>query len=102
MSTKILVMKSEVIMQFNLIDYKELTQTAWGRSQYNNDKMRVVFAEGIKCRKDCSLMCLRTQTVRQFERITYTCMLRRVARNSQWGRGLFRGLGAKPPVAGGQ
>ena len=26
--------------------------------------------------KDCSLMCSRTQTVRQFERITYTCMLR--------------------------
>ena len=63
-------------MQFNLIGYKELTQTAWGRSQYNNDKMRDVFAEGIKCGKDCSLMCLRTQTVRQFERIIYTCMLR--------------------------
>ena len=30
MSTKILVMKLGVIMQFNLIDYKELTQTAWG------------------------------------------------------------------------
>ena len=28
-----------------------------------NDKMRVVFAEGIKCEKDCSLMCSRTQTV---------------------------------------
>ena len=43
-------------MQFNLIGYKELTQTAWGRSQYNNDKMHFVFAEGIKCGKDCSLM----------------------------------------------
>ena len=63
-------------MQFNLIDYKELTQTAWGRSLYNIDKMRVVFAQGIKCGKDCSLMCSRSQTVRQFERITYTCMLR--------------------------
>ena len=63
-------------MQFNLIDYKQLTQTAWGRSQHNNDKMRVVFAEGIKCGKDCSLKCSCTQTVRQFERITYTCMLR--------------------------
>ena len=63
-------------MQFNLIGYKELTQTAWGRSQYNNDKMRDVFAEGIKCGKDCSLMCSRTQTVRPFERIIYTCMLR--------------------------
>ena len=62
-------------MQFNLIDYKELTQTAWGRSQYKNDKMRIVFAEGIKYGKDCSLMCWRTQTVRQFERITCTCML---------------------------
>ena len=30
MSTKILVMKLGVIMQLNLIDYKELTQTAWG------------------------------------------------------------------------
>ena len=30
MSTKILGMKSRVIMQFNLIGYKELTQTAWG------------------------------------------------------------------------
>ena len=40
-------MKSRVIMQFNLINYKELTQTAWGRSQYNNDKIRVVFAEGL-------------------------------------------------------
>ena len=49
---KILGMKSVVIMQFNLIDYKELKQTAWGRSQHNNDKMRVVFAQGIKCRKD--------------------------------------------------
>ena len=38
--------------------------------------MRDVFAEGIKCGKDCSLMCSRTQTVRQFERITYTCLLR--------------------------
>ena len=27
--------------------------------------MRVVFAEGIKCRKDCSLMCSRTQTVQE-------------------------------------
>ena len=69
-------MKLGVIIQLNLIDYKELTQTAWGRSQNNNDKMRVVFAEGIKCRKDCSLMCSHTQTVRQFERITYTYMLR--------------------------
>ena len=43
-------------MQSNLIDYKELTQTAWGRSQHNNDKMRVVFAEGINCEKDCSLI----------------------------------------------
>ena len=50
------------IMQLSLIDYKELTQSAWGRSQYNNDKMRVVFAERIKCGKDCSLMCSRTQT----------------------------------------
>ena len=57
-------------MQFNLIGYMELTQTAWGRSQHNNDKMRVVFAEGIKYGKDCSLMCSRSQTVRQFERIT--------------------------------
>ena len=56
MSTKILVMKSEVIMQLNLIEYKDLTQTTWGRSQHNNDKMRVVFAEGIKCGKDCSLI----------------------------------------------
>ena len=63
-------------MQFNLIGYKELTQTAAGRSQYNNDKMRDVFAKGIKCGKDCSLMCSHTQTVRQLERITYTCMLR--------------------------
>ena len=30
MSTKILVMNLGVIMQFNLIDYKEITQTAWG------------------------------------------------------------------------
>ena len=36
MSTKILVMKLGVIMQLNLIDYQELTQTAWGRSQHNN------------------------------------------------------------------
>ena len=43
-------------MQLNLIDYKELTQTAWGGSHHNNDKMRVVFAEEIKCGKDCSLM----------------------------------------------
>ena len=43
-------------MQLNQIDYKELTQTAWRRSQHNNDKMRVVFAEGIKCGKDCSLI----------------------------------------------
>ena len=49
-------------MQLNLIDDKELTQTAWGRSQYNNDKMRVVFAQGINCGKDCCLMCSRTQT----------------------------------------
>ena len=41
-------------MQFNLIDYKELTQTAWGKSQHNNDEIRVVFAEGIRCGKDCS------------------------------------------------
>ena len=41
-------------MQLNLIDYKELTQTAWGRSQQNNNKMRVVFVQGIKCGKDCS------------------------------------------------
>ena len=53
-STKIFVMKSGVIMQLNFIDYKGLTQTAWGRSQRNNDKMRVVFAEMITCRKDCS------------------------------------------------
>ena len=43
-------------MQLNLIDYKELTQTAWGRSQHNIDKMRVVFAEGIKRGKDCNFM----------------------------------------------
>ena len=30
MSTKILAMILGVIMQLNLIDYKELTQTAWG------------------------------------------------------------------------
>ena len=41
-------------MLLNLIDYKELTQTAWGRSQLSNDKMSVVFAEGIKCGKNCS------------------------------------------------
>ena len=58
-------------MQLNLIDYKELTQTAWERSQHNKDKMRVVFAEGIKCGKDCSLMYSRSQTVRQFEKIAY-------------------------------
>ena len=34
-------------MQLNVIDYKELTQTAWGRSQHNNDKLRVFF-----CRRD--------------------------------------------------
>ena len=54
MSTKISVMKLGVILQLNLIDYKELTQTARGRSQHNNNKMRVVFAQGIKRRKDCS------------------------------------------------
>ena len=54
MSTKILVMKSGVIIQLNLIDYKELTQTAGGRSQHNNNKVRVVFAQVIKCGKDCS------------------------------------------------
>ena len=43
-------------MQLNLNDYKDLIQTAWGRSQQNNNKMRVVFAEGIKCGKDCSLI----------------------------------------------
>ena len=43
-------------MQLNLIDYKELTQIAWGRSQHNNDKTCVVFAEGIKYEKDCSLI----------------------------------------------
>ena len=47
-------MKSGVIMQLNLIRFIELTPTAWGGSQHNNDKMRVVFAEGIKCGKDCS------------------------------------------------
>ena len=41
-------------MQLNLIDYKQLTQTAWGRSQHNHDEIRVVFAEGIKCGKDRS------------------------------------------------
>ena len=41
-------------MQLNVIDYKELTQTAWGRSQHNNNKVRVVFAQEIKCGKDCS------------------------------------------------
>ena len=56
MSTKILVMKSGVIMQLNLIDYKKLTQTAWGESQPNNDKMHVVFAEGINRGKDCRWM----------------------------------------------
>ena len=42
-------------MQLNLIDYKELTQIVWGRSQHNYrlNKMRV-FAVGIKCGKDCS------------------------------------------------
>ena len=30
MSTKILVMKSGVIMQLNVIDCEELRQTAWG------------------------------------------------------------------------
>ena len=30
MLTKILVMKLGVILQFNQIDYKKLTQTAWG------------------------------------------------------------------------
>ena len=49
-------------MQLNLIDYKELTQTAWGRSQHYNEKMVVVFAEGSKCGKDCSLMCSCSQT----------------------------------------
>ena len=39
-------MKSGVVMQLNLIDYKELTQTAWGRSQHNDDKMRVVSQKG--------------------------------------------------------
>ena len=53
---KILVMKSGVIMQWNLIDYEELTQNARGRSQHNNDKMHVVFAEGIKCKKYCTLI----------------------------------------------
>ena len=43
-------------MQLKLIDYQELTQTSWGRSQLNNDKMRVVFAEGIGCGKDCSVI----------------------------------------------
>ena len=60
-------------MQFNLIDYKELTQTAWGRSQYNNDKMRVVFVEETKCRKDCSLMCSRSQTDNSREKPTPAC-----------------------------
>ena len=41
-------------MQLNLIEYKELTKPLGGRSQHNNDKMRVVFAQGIKCGKDCS------------------------------------------------
>ena len=50
--------------------------------------MRAVFAEGIKRSKDCSLMCSCTQTVRQFERITYTCMLRYcVSRDGLWKRG---------------
>ena len=43
-------------MQLNLIDYKELTQTTWGSSQHSNDKMRVVFEQGIKCEKDCTLI----------------------------------------------
>ena len=49
-------MKSGVIMQLKVIYYKEYTQTAWGRGQHNNNKMRVVLAEGIKCGKDCSLI----------------------------------------------
>ena len=40
-------------MQLNLIDY---SKTLEGRSQHNNDKMRVVFGEGIKYRKVCSLI----------------------------------------------
>ena len=43
-------------MQLKLIDYQELTQTSRGKSQHNNDKMRVVFAEGIECEKDCSVI----------------------------------------------
>ena len=67
MSTEILAMKSRVIMQSNVIDYKELKHTAGGRSQHNDDKMCVVFAEGIKCVEDCSLIryC-----------ITYLCIIR--------------------------
>ena len=41
-------------MQLNLFDYKELTQTAGGKSQHNDDKMSVVFVEGIKCGKHAS------------------------------------------------
>ena len=43
-------------MQLNLINSKELTQTALGWSQHNGNKMRVVFAEGIKCGKNCCLI----------------------------------------------
>ena len=35
-------MKSEVIMQLNLIDYKELTQTVQGMSQLINDQCSVI------------------------------------------------------------
>ena len=52
-------------MQLNLIDYKELTQTACRRSQHNNDKMR----------KRLLLNVFAQPNLRQFERITYSCML---------------------------
>ena len=43
---------NDPIMQLKLIDYKSSKhKPLGGRSQLSNDKMRIVFAEEIKCRK---------------------------------------------------
>ena len=54
-------MKSGVIMQFNLIDYKELTQTAWERSQHNSDKCVSFLQKGLNAEKtvvECNVASL--------------------------------------------
>ena len=49
-------MKSKVLMQLKQINTRSKYKPLGGRSQRDNDKMRVVFAEEYKCGKDCSLI----------------------------------------------